>query len=298
MLMRNLLHHIIWKLRGVKVFALVGKSGSGKSFRARLVAEKHGVELIIDDGLLIRDQKILAGRSAKREQAYLAAVKTALFTDKEHRRQVTTVLEREKFKRILVLGTSDGMIGKICETLRLPAPSKTVRIEDVATAEEISTAMHYRNTQGKHVIPVPAIEVRRNYPRLMAASVKVFLRRRFGIFNKQQVYEKTVVRPAFSQKGTVTIAESALTQMVLHCVDEYDLEAEVKKMTFRIDADGYRLELHIAVPFGVALAGNVHNLQNYIVENIERFTGIHIAELNIIIDTVAQMPRYKPRRVE
>jgi uncharacterized alkaline shock family protein YloU len=296
--MRNLLHKLTWKIRGVKVIALIGKSGTGKSFRARLVAEKHGVELIVDDGLLIRDQKILAGRSAKREQAYLAAVKTALFTDREHRRQVTTALEGQKFKRILVLGTSEGMINKICESLKLPPPAKTVKIEDIATAEEISTAMHSRQTQGKHVIPVPAIEVRRNYPRLMADSVKIFLRRRFGIINKQRVFEKTVVRPEFSQKGTVTIAESALTQMILHCVDEFDLEAEVKKITVKIDGDGYRLELHVAVPFGVALAGTVHNLQTYIVESIERFTGIHIAEMNVVIDTVAQMPRYKPRRIE
>ena len=293
--MRNLLHHIAWMIRGVKVFALVGKSGTGKSFRARLVAEKHGVEMIVDDGLLIRDQKILAGKSAKREQAYLSAVKTALFTDREHRQQVMNALESEKFKRILVLGTSDGMINKICERLQLPSPTKIIRIEDVATAEEISTAMHYRRTQGKHVIPVPAIEVKRNYPRLVADSVKIFLRRRFGLVNRQQVFEKTVVRPQFSQKGTVTIAESALTQMILHCVDEYELEAEVKKISVKIDADGYRLELHIAVPFGVALAGTVHNLQNYIVESIERYTGIHIAEMNIVIDTVAQIPRYKPR---
>ena len=41
----------------VRVFALVGKAGSGKSFRARLVAEKHQIDLIIDDGLLIRDHR-------------------------------------------------------------------------------------------------------------------------------------------------------------------------------------------------------------------------------------------------
>ena len=55
-------------MRGVTVFALVGRSGTGKSFRAKLVAQKFGIDLIIDDGLLIRDQKIIAGRSAKREK--------------------------------------------------------------------------------------------------------------------------------------------------------------------------------------------------------------------------------------
>ena len=46
-----------------KVFALIGQSGTGKSFRAKLVAQKYDIEFIIDDGLLIRDNRILAGHS-------------------------------------------------------------------------------------------------------------------------------------------------------------------------------------------------------------------------------------------
>ena len=53
------------RLQGIQVFALVGKSGTGKSFRAKLLAEKLGVPYIIDDGLLIHDTTILAGKSAK-----------------------------------------------------------------------------------------------------------------------------------------------------------------------------------------------------------------------------------------
>ena len=57
---------IITKLlnRSVTVFALVGESGTGKSFRAKLLSEKYGIEAMIDDGLLIRDDRILAGKSA------------------------------------------------------------------------------------------------------------------------------------------------------------------------------------------------------------------------------------------
>ncbi len=62
---KNSYYHLVYAVRGVRVFALVGGSGTGKSFRAKLVAEKYGIEIIVDDGLLIRDQKILAGRSGK-----------------------------------------------------------------------------------------------------------------------------------------------------------------------------------------------------------------------------------------
>ena len=43
--MNNLLAQLWWRFRGVRVIALVGKSGTGKSFRARLVMEKHNIDL-------------------------------------------------------------------------------------------------------------------------------------------------------------------------------------------------------------------------------------------------------------
>jgi len=49
---------------GRKVYALVGKTGTGKSFRAQLVARTHGISLIIDDGLLIHGTQLLGGKSA------------------------------------------------------------------------------------------------------------------------------------------------------------------------------------------------------------------------------------------
>ena len=284
--MKKFLHQLIWRFRGLRVYALVGKSGTGKSFRARLVMEKYNIDVMIDDGLVIRDQKIVAGRSAKRERSYLTAVKTALFTDKEHRKEVLEALEREKAKRVLILGTSNRMVERIANTLQLPPPVKIINIEDIATAEEIDTAIHYRNIQGSHIIPVPAVEVKRNYPQIMGDSIKILLRKGFGFFKSQNIYEKTVVRPDFSNKGSVTISKAALSQMIMHCVDEYAPETRLRKVVVRNDASGYRLDVSLEVPYGSHVGGAMHGLQSYIIEHIERYTGIIIKELNIVIDTV------------
>ena len=58
-------------------------------------------------------------------------------------------------KSILILGTSDGMVEKIAENLKLPKISETIYINQVATEKEMQTAKRIRVTQGKHVIPVP-----------------------------------------------------------------------------------------------------------------------------------------------
>lgn len=282
--MFRLFRHLAWLLRGVKVFALVGKAGTGKSFRAKLVAQKYGIELIVDDGLLIRDQKIIAGKSAKKEKNFLAAVKTALFDDRVHRKSVITHLRKESFKRVLIIGTSERMVLRIAERLELPSPSKILKIENLASKDEIETAIHSRFVEGKHVIPVPVVEIHRTYPQFVYDSVKVFLKNRFTFKRDRKFFEKAIVRPEFGKKGRVSISEPALTQMVIHCIDEFDDTISVKKVNVSNTPQGYKLKIIIHIPFGLQLSGTIHNLQDYIIENIERYSGVLLSSVSVKVD--------------
>jgi uncharacterized alkaline shock family protein YloU len=286
--MRQFFLRLIWRMKGIKVFALVGKSGTGKSFRAKLVSQKHGLDLIIDDGLLIKDQKILAGKSAKKERAYLSAIKTAIFDDLRHRREVQEALDEQKFKRVLIIGTSEKMVRRISHRLGLPQPFKILRIEEIATEAEIDKAINARNISGKHVIPVPAIEVARNYPHILYETVKVLMKKgRFILSRQSKEYEKSVVRPDFAIKGKISISEAALTQMVLHCSDEFDPTIEIKKVTVRTGQNGYIIAVYLDMRFGAQLSGSLHDFQEYVIDNIERYTGIMIEKVDIKVDQVS-----------
>ena len=243
--MNRIFRYAFWKLKGTKVYALVGKSGTGKSFRSKLVAQKYKIDLIIDDGLLIRGDRILAGKSAKRESNVLSAVRTAVFDDNEHREQVIDAFQKEKFHKVLIIGTSEKMIYKIASRLNLPQPEKLFRIEDIATKEEIETAMRVRYTEGKHVIPVPSIEITRNYPQIVYDTMRVFFKKKHrSPFNKRDVsFEKTIVRPEFSKYGKVTVSEAALTQMVAHCLDEFDSQIKVKRVQVQMLLTGQQKRL-------------------------------------------------------
>ncbi len=267
---------------------IFGRSGTGKSFRAKLVSKKYRLDLIVDDGLLIKDQKILAGKSAKKETAYLSAIKTALFDDYAHRSEVIEALDAEKFKRVLIIGTSEKMVRRIAQRLLLPQPFRILRIEEIATEEEIEKAINARNIAGKHVIPVPAVEVARDYPHILYETVRVILKRgRFFFSKKPHEFEKAVVRPEFGNKGRITISEAALTQMVLHCADEFDHTMLIRKVSVRSGANGYIVGVYLNVPYGAQLSGNLHNFQQYIIENIERYTGIMIDKVDIHVDHVS-----------
>lgn len=273
-------------VKGPQVYALVGSNGTGKSFRARLVAQKYRIDLIIDDGLVIRGDKIIAGQSAKREKTFLAAVKTAVFDDKQHRDEAAKVLHQLSRKKILILGTSDKMVNKIAMRLQIQPPQKIIRIEDIATREEIETAIRSRRVEGKHVIPVPSVEVKRNYPQIFYDKIRLLFRNTSAgpLKEEETLFEKSVVRPEFSKVCSVQVSEAALQEMVIQQATQYDSAIVVKKITVQTENNGYRIIMMVDMPAGPELAGRISAFKDYIIKNIERYSGIFIEDLNIVIN--------------
>ena len=278
-----------WRLRRIQVYALVGAAGTGKSFRAQLIARKYNIDLIIDDGLLIRGQQILAGRSAKKEKTILGAIKTALFVEHEHMVGVRRALAQESYSRLLIIGTSEERVRKVAARLGLRNPAKVIRIENVSSPEDLEAASRAREAGGKHIIPVPSVEVRKDYGHLIVDSVRILFRR--GLRRRRGSFEKTIVRPDYGRKGRVAISETALRQMVQHCVEESEPEAQIRRMLVITDADGIVLRIEIVVPYGLQIAGSLHSLRSYIHESIERYTGILIHEVSITIVDVVESGR-------
>lgn len=274
------------KFKKVRIYALVGETGTGKSFRAKLVTHKKNIDMIIDDGLLIRNHRILAGRSAKREKNRVTAIKRAIFEDLDHAHEVRRILESEKFKSILILGTSEKMVARITERLHLPYPDEVIYIEDVASEEEIMAARDSRQLKGKHVIPVPVIEVKQDPAHRIIDTLKIFLKHHPVLFWKKQMAEKTVVQPPFSQRGRLSVSEAALSQMIMHCIREYSEDIGIDRIIIDITASGYEVEVKLKVLFGMIVSELLAGLQDYIITNIEQFSGIHIEAVHLTIDQV------------
>ncbi len=289
--------------KGLTVMAFYGPSGTGKSFRAKLIADQYNIEAIIDDGLLIQDEEILAGHSAKLEKSYMGAVRAALFDDKEHRDAVAKALKESKIHRLLILGTSEKMVKKIAARLQIPEPEQYIRIEDVASQEQMDEARRSRQIEGKHVIPVRSYEIKSNdehekkYRKIFVDSIRVYLSRKgwfSGFFKKKdtepdqntKLFEKSVVKPAFATTTRIDISQAALARMTSHYVSQFDALIRLKGMTIKTDESGYKFSIRIDVPFGTKLAEVAERLQRYIIEMIEKVSGILIEDISIIIDKI------------
>lgn len=285
-------------------FALVGPSGTGKSFRACLFAEHHDIPFIIDDGILIEGRKILAGHSAKVAKHYFEAVKIALFEDREHLEEVTSAIRESKVRRILLVGTSIRMVRLVAKRLDLPpiADNDIISIEEISSAEEIKIAKKNRS-KGRHVIPVPALEVSK-YRFLSLQAIHVFLsdlrgnvqtrfHRLYHRGKRDKVFENTEVLPAFQglpnqAKGRITISPAVLQQLVLHCIDEYAQDIEVSKIRVRIFRNRHTVFLKLSISYGPEIGPFLNRLKNYIINNIHRYTGILIQSLSIELERFEQ----------
>jgi len=291
------------KKKGLTVYAFYGPSGTGKSFRAKLVAQKYRINAIIDDGLLIQNEDIIAGHSAKLEKSYMGAVRVALFDDKEHRDAVAKGIKDSQIQRLLILGTSEKMVNKIAMRLQIPLPEQYIRIEDIATPEQMDQARRSRQIEGKHVIPVRAYEIETNdtqetkYKKIFVDSVRVALAKK-GIFNKllnsqesepsqnTKLFEKSVVKPAFAATTRKEISQAALARMTSHYVGQFNELINLKSLTIKTDEVGYKFYIMIDVPFGSQLADTALKLKSYIIDMIEKVSGILIEDVSIVIDKI------------
>lgn len=267
----------------MEVVAFVYPSGTGKSHRAIGVAFDNRCDAIIDDGLLIKGTKILAGTSAKNEENRIQAVKRAIFTDDEHARAVREALKASGIKRLLIIATSDNMIKKIVSRLEISAPMKTVYISQIATKSEIKKARHSRLHDGKHIVPVPTVELKPHFTGYFADLP-------YNIFSRQRRQEKeadrSIVRPAFSFYGKLLIADGAIEDIIEIIGAKMDAVSKVTSIKVRRRSDnskGIVIAVEVILFYGVKIFDVTHQLQAKIKEKVEYMTAMKVKNVNVSI---------------
>ena len=274
----------------MEVIALVGPSGTGKSHRAVVVAHQFETQAIIDDGLLIQGNRILAGASAKRQPTRIGAIKAALFMDDRQAAEVKKALAGIGEGKILILGTSEEMVVRIAERLALPAPAKMVKIEEIASGKEIERAKYMRHNYSKHVIPAPTLEVKRSFPGAIVAPIKIFLRRREGKEQgfKRDWLEQSVLRPTFTYHGRLSIANSALSAIAEHVAASVKGVNDAGRITVVPEQEGaVVIELAPSILYGSPLHEVAVNIQKKVKRAVEDMTGLLVKEVNVQIRSLS-----------
>ena len=253
----------------MKVYAFVGPSGTGKSYRAQMVAGEKNVNYIIDDGLLVKDNEVVAGESAKKAPTKIETVKKALFYEEKQRQEMINAIKKFKPEGILILGTSDGMVQKIATNLELPEISEITYISDVATQEEMETARRIRVTEGKHVIPVPTFEIKKDFSGYLLDPLQIFKTKGKG----QQPYisEKSIIRPTFSYMGNFTISDTVFRQILEYLASKTPGIYKIQKIRVDNFGEGAKLYMEVTVVYGFNLIDGIKQFKIKAKKEIEEF---------------------------
>lgn len=270
-------------LDSIEILALVGPAGTGKSHRALVLAHEKKAELIIDDGLLIKGSRILAGRSAKSESLMITATRRALFMDPEHAREVREKLEDEAPKRLLILGISENMAYRIAENLGLQNPSEMIHIEQVATETEIMAARRLRMVDKKHAVPVVSVDVSRDSVGQLLDSFTVFFRRR----NDRRVLgENSVVRPRYSILGKISIADAVVKELATGAASAVPDVKKVLKVGVRMVGGSVFLEVNVVLTYGEEWPPILKKVQNEVYQQITELTGLEVKAVNVVLKNI------------
>ncbi len=265
-------------LRSIEVIALIGPSGTGKSHHAMTIAQERNCDAIIDDGLLIAGSRIVAGRSAKREETRPAAIRRAIFSAPGHVLEVREGLSQITPARVLVLGTSTTMALRITSRLGLQEPAEFLDIREFATPEEIDHALWQRRQEGKHVIPAPAFEVKKTFSGYLVDPLKALAlsrEQRFG------VQERSVVRPTYSYFGRYYISDAVVMQIAQRiCLEVPGVSRVLRSLVLAV-GEGTILDVELVLRYGVKVFDVMQAVQRNLKDKLEFLTGIYLERVDI-----------------
>ncbi len=268
----------------IKVYAFVGPSGTGKSYRAQMVAGEKDIHYIIDDGLLINDNEVIAGESAKKAPTKIETVKKALFLNENEKKVIQDAFKKYKPKSILILGTSDGMVEKIAENLELPKITEIVYINQVATDQEMEMARKMRVTEGKHVIPVPTFEIKKDFSGYLLDPLQIFKLKGKG--EKPYISEKSIIRPTFSYMGNFTISDSVFRQIAEYLATKTPEIHKVLRTRVEKYEYGMFIEMEVTVVYGFNVIGSLKEFKRKAIREIENLTSMNIVKMDVIAKNI------------
>lgn len=261
----------------MEIYSLSGPSGTGKSTSALEFAHEHNIDGIIDDGLLIVNGEKRAGVSAKFEKNTIKAVRRAIFHEDCHREAVLEALKEADIHSLLIIGTSDKMTKRIAERLGVGSILHYHYITDIRTSQEIQLARFIRETQGKHVMPIPVMQVEQNFFKRFIQKGKEI------IFNKKKIGETTIVRPDFHHE-IIEISRVVYVQVLEHELKKNALvlRPDILKLSVEL-IPTMTIEISLKAPVTYSVPEVLRDLQQQISETFLLHFGIAPEEINLIV---------------
>lgn len=176
------------------------------------------------------------------------------------------------------------MVKKIAQRLGYSGVDHTIYITDIASKEEIQLALHTRRNQGKHEIPVPTMELKKDFSGFYLDPLNVFKQNKSG--SLETVGEKSVVRPTFSYLGKYTISDYAIYQILEHVALASPGIARISRFRAENSIGGIKIEADFILFYGYPIPELLRALKRNIISEIESLTSLNIKLLTLTAKSI------------
>ena len=153
---------------------------------------------------------------------------------------------------------------------------RRIHIEDITTPEERATAREQRDRMGKHVIPAPALQLKRSFAGYFMDPLKFFRGKDQGAAS-----ERTVVRPTFSYMGEYFIDEKVINDIITCVARTMPSIGRVVYIVQEASPEAYELAVSIKIRRGYPIWEAAQAFQERLSEVVEEMTAFNVAKVDV-----------------
>ena len=184
------------------------------------------------------------------------------------------------------------MVQKIAANLGLPPVSDTTYITDVATQKEMETARRIRVTEGKHVIPVPTFEIKKDFSGYILDPLQIFKSKGKG--NAPYISEKSIIRPTFSYLGNFIISDTVFRQIAEYLAKKTEAINKVIRTRVEKTPEGPIIYMEVIVTYGYNVLSALREFKEKVRKEIEILTTMNVVDITIVAKGI-YMPEEKKK---
>ena len=170
------------------------------------------------------------------------------------------------------------MVKRIQENLKLPKIEKTIYIQDVSTKEEMEEAVRIRRTEGKHIVPVPTFEIKKDFSGILLDPFRILSRgRKKNKKNKKENagVERSVIRPVFSYFGKYTIKDKVFKDIIR--------EISTIRIDKAPDSNDVEISMNMEIAYGYNISEMAEEMKKQAKKELEYMTSVNISMVNVKI---------------
>ena len=152
-------------------------------------------------------------------------------------------------------------------------------------------AKRIRTTEGKHVIPVPTFEIKKDFSGFILDPLQIF---KFnGKGNEPYISEKSIIRPTFSYLGKFTISDVVFRQIAEVVAKKVEGIHKLSRTRAENSIGGTNIYMEVYVIYGYNIVNVLREYKQKVKKETERLTAMNVQEVSVTAKGI-----YMPESVE